>query len=402
MSIRVEPSVVAPPADAAPPAFTPPPGSPRFPLIDGLRAIAALAIVATHTAALSGFNEASPAGAWTARMDSGVAIFFVLSGFLLYRPWVGARLEGRPGPRPLTYLKRRALRILPAYWVALTILGLVVSAQVPLVFSDKWWVYYGLLQSWSSTTILGGIGVAWSLSVELAFYVLLPVLAYLSGRWLQGRHPERQVRAELWALGLSALAALSVRAVVIATNEQTVYGNTLPGMWAWFAGGMVLAVLSAAYANRPVAGRPRVVRTATELPLLWWGVAFAALTIAAWGLALPRNLLTPYTTFNLQAEHLLYGIMAFTLVAPAVFADGRRSTVSRVLSWRLVAWLGLVSYGIFLFHLPLAVQLIRVSDRFPGGFPGYLAVAAGAATLCAALSYYLVEKPFLRLKGSRR
>ena len=86
-----------------PPAFTPPPGSPRFPLIDGLRAIAALAIVPTHTAALSGFNEANPVGAWTARLDSGVAIFFVLSGFLLYRPWVGARLEGRPGPRVLTY-----------------------------------------------------------------------------------------------------------------------------------------------------------------------------------------------------------------------------------------------------------------------------------------------------------
>ncbi len=402
VSIRVEPSAVAPVAETVPPAFTPPPGSPRFPLIDGLRAIAALAIVATHTAALSGFNEANPVGAWTARMDSGVAIFFVLSGFLLYRPWVGARLEGRPGPRPLTYLKRRALRILPAYWVALTILGLVVSAQVPLVFSDKWWVYYGLLQSWSSTTILGGIGVAWSLSVELAFYVLLPVLAFLSGRWLQGRRPERQVRAELWALALSALAALVVRTAVIASRETTVYGNTLPGMWAWFAGGMALAILSAAYGQTPVAGRPRLVRSATELPLLWWGVAFTALTITAWGLALPRNLLTPYTTFNLQAEHLLYGVMAVALVTPAVFADGRRSAVARVLSWRLVGWLGLVSYGIFLFHLPLAVQLIRVSDAFPGGYLGYAAAAVGAATACAALSYYLVEKPFLRLKGRRR
>ncbi len=395
-------AVVVPDPHPDEPAVAPPPGSPRFPLVDGLRAIAALAIVATHTAALSGFNEANPVGAWTARMDSGVAIFFVLSGFLLYRPWVAARLAGRKGPHPLTYLKRRALRILPAYWVALTILGLVVSAQVPLVFSDRWWVYYGLLQSWSSTTILGGIGVAWSLSVEIAFYVLLPVLAYVSGRWLQGRHPERQVRAELWALGLSAVAAVTVRTMVLVIEPKTVYGNTLPGLWAWFAGGMVLAILSAAYGTRAVAERPRFVRTATEQPLLWWAAAFTALTITAWGLALPRNLLTPYSTFNLQAEHLLYGIMAFTLVAPAVFADGRRSTVSRVLSWRLVAWLGLVSYGIFLFHLPLSVQLIRVSDRFPGGFLGYIAVAAGAATACAALSYYLVEKPFLRLKGRGR
>ncbi len=402
MSIRVEPSAVAPVADTVPPAFTPPPGSPRFPLIDGLRAIAALAIVVTHVAALSGFNEANPVGAWTARMDSGVAIFFVLSGFLLYRPWVGARLEGRPGPRPLTYLKRRALRILPAYWVALTVMGLVFSTQVPLVFSDNWWVYYGLLQSWSLNWILGGIGVAWSLSVELAFYVLLPVLAYLSGRWLQGRHPEKQVRAELWALGLSASIAIAVRTIVLVSEPKTVYGNTLPGMWAWFAGGMALAILSAAYGRKPLAERPRLVRTATEQPLLWWGVAFTALTITAWGLALPRNLLTPYTTFNLQAEHLLYGVMAFTLVAPAVFADGRRSLVARALSWRLLAWLGLVSYGIFLYHRPLATQLIQASDHFPGGYLGYGLVVAATATVCAAFSYYLVEKPFLKLKGRRR
>lgn len=402
MSIRVEPSAVAPIADAVPPAFTPPAGSPRFPLIDGLRAIAALAIVATHVAALTAFNQSSPVGAWTARMDSGVAIFFVLSGFLLYRPWVGARLEGRPGPRPLTYLRRRALRILPAYWVALTVMGLLVSAQVPLVFSENWWVYYGLLQSWSSTTILGGIGVAWSLSVELAFYVLLPLLAWASARWLRGREPSTQVRWELWVLGGSAAVAVAGRILVRALMPDSVYGNTLPGMWAWFAGGMALAVLSAAYGSRPLGDRPRLVRSATERPLVWWTVAFIALTITAWGLALPRNLLVPYTSFNLQAEHVLYGVMAIALVAPAVFYDGRRSTVSRVLSWRLAVWLGLVSYGIFLFHLPLAVQLIKVSDRFPGGILGFSSVVLAAATACAALSYYLVEKPFLRLKGRRR
>src|SRR5438067_1774084 len=115
-------------------AVAPPPGNPRFPLLDPLRAVAALCIVVTHTAGWSGFNSAHALGAWTARLDCGVAIFFVLSGFLLYRPFVAARLDGRDGPRVLRYARRRALRILPAYWVALALLGLVLPKYTPGVY----------------------------------------------------------------------------------------------------------------------------------------------------------------------------------------------------------------------------------------------------------------------------
>src|SRR3954462_12451136 len=117
-----------------PDVVTPPPGNPRFPLLDPLRAVAALAIVVTHTAELGGFNRAHALGAWTVRLDSGVTVFFVLSAFLLYRPFVAARLDGPPGPRVLRYARRRALRILPAYWVALIVLGLFDAKHTPGVF----------------------------------------------------------------------------------------------------------------------------------------------------------------------------------------------------------------------------------------------------------------------------
>ncbi len=394
MSTRVEPHVDRHPAE---PAVAPPPGSPRFPLIDGMRAIAAISILVTHTAGLSGFNGVNVLGAWTARLDSGVAIFFVLSGFLLYRPWVAARMEGRPGPRPLVYAKRRALRILPGYWFALTVLGLVLPKQVPYVFSGDWWVYFGLLQSWQSDTILFGIGVAWSLSVEAAFYVLLPLLAWGTTRWLRGRR--HQVRLELWALGLSAVLAVAVRTWIKSQGGFSTYGNTLPGMWTWFAAGMALAVLSAAYGKLPLAERPALLRSATEHPLRWWAVAFAALTTTAWGLGLPRVFGQPYTTLNLQQEHLLYCLAAVALVAPAVFSDGRRTAVARLLDARPVAWLGLVSYGIFLYHLPLTTKLLPVSDWAPqGGFFLYTACTLALATLLAAVSYHLVERPALRFK----
>src|SRR4051812_50028621 len=83
---------------AVEPAVAPPPGNPRFAPVDGLRAVAACAVVITHTAFLSGFNGHGFAGQITARLDAGVALFFVISGFLLYRPFVAARLQGRSGP----------------------------------------------------------------------------------------------------------------------------------------------------------------------------------------------------------------------------------------------------------------------------------------------------------------
>lgn len=395
MSTRVEPRA---PVDRHPGerAVAPPARSPRFPLVDGLRAIAAVSILLTHTAGLSGFNGANPIGAWTARLDSGVAIFFVLSGFLLYRPWVAARLEGRPAPRIGRYARRRALRILPAYWFALTLLGLVLSKEVPRVFSSDWWVYYGLLQSWSSTTILGGIGVAWSLSVEVAFYVLLPVLALVAARALHRRPREQQVRIELTVLALSAAVAVAVRTYVKTTQEVSVWGNTLPGMWAWFAAGMALAVLSAAHEGRTP---PRLLRSATEHPGRWWAAAFAFLTLSAWTIGLPRALGDPYTTLNLQLEHVLYALTALALVTPAVFADGRRTAVAAVLNARPVAWLGLVSYGIFLYHLPLTTKLLPSTEWLPqGGYVVFAGSTFAAATILATVSYSCIERPALRLK----
>src|SRR3954451_6600816 len=93
--------------------------------IEGLRAAAALLVLVVHTSFASGFTLRSGAGPYTARGEVGVALFFLISGFLLYRPFVAAAFEGRPGPRLGPYLIRRALRILPLYWVALTVVYLV-------------------------------------------------------------------------------------------------------------------------------------------------------------------------------------------------------------------------------------------------------------------------------------
>mgnify|MGYP001109194967 CR=1 FL=1 len=383
-----------------PDVVKPPPGNPRFPLLDPLRAIAALFVVVTHTAQLGGFNREHVLGAWTVRLDSGVAIFFVLSAFLLYRPFVSARLDGRDAPKVRRYARRRALRILPAYWVACLVLGTLDARHTPNIFSEDWWIYFGLLQSWSKETIISGIGVAWSLSVEAAFYVFLPVYALLMARLL-GRHDrDRQARLELTFLAVSAVLAIVVRGAAHALQPEGVFGNQFPGTWMWFTGGLALAVTSAWVAQRP--DRPQVVRFFIERPLGCWAIAFGFLTLSAWAIGLERDPFARNSTLSLQLQHICYAGTAFFLVAPMVFHDGRRSLPTALLSTRTLAWLGLVSYGIFLYHQPFVFALLdtRLWPPF-AGTALYTALVIAAATAVAAASYYLIERPILRFKEPR-
>jgi peptidoglycan/LPS O-acetylase OafA/YrhL len=227
----------------------------------------------------------------------------------------------------------------------------------------------------------------------MAFYVLLPVYALVAAR-LFGRGG---ARFELGVLAGSFLLALLVRTAVQVWMPGTVFGNTLPGNWAWFATGLALAVTSAR------ADKPRYARFAAEHALACWGAAFALLTVAAWAVGLPRTLTGSYSTFALQAQHVLYIGVAICLVAPMALHDGRRSLPVSVLSSRVLAWLGLVSYGIFLYHQPLVVEFLPIMTWPPvAGYLLYLPAVAAAATALAALSYYVMERPILRFKEPHR
>ena len=367
----------------------------RFPLLDGLRAVAALSIVATHVAAAAGsFTADNPLGPLTSRLNVGVAIFFVLSAFLLYRPWASARLNGTPPPRVGRYATRRALRIVPAYWVALLVLGLLLPSHVPGVFGDDWWVLFGFLQAYSFDTIFLGLTVAWSLSTEVAFYLVLPLLAAAAAAALSRQERSRQVRIELWVLGVSAVAALALREVPVLESWRT-FPNTLLGSWPWFAAGLMLAVASAAWvdASRP---RPRALRVLAARPSACWAVALAVLLFAAYGGVLPREVFAT-TPAEARLETLLFAVVALLAVAPAALAGdaAARAPAGRLLMLPAVVWLGTISYGIFLWHRPL---VLWVADVTGSASPLVLAATALPLTLlCAAASWYAVERPALRL-----
>ena len=98
--------------------------TPRSAAIDSLRAIAALAVLGIHVGHYSRVNVDAWYGAFTSHLNVGVTLFFLISGFLLYRPWAAALLQDGAPPSLARYARRRFARIVPAYWLALTVLAL--------------------------------------------------------------------------------------------------------------------------------------------------------------------------------------------------------------------------------------------------------------------------------------
>jgi peptidoglycan/LPS O-acetylase OafA/YrhL len=364
--------------------------------MDSLRAIAALSVLVTHSGFLSGANLGAWYGDYTARLDVGVTIFFLLSGFLLYRPFVSARLGERDRPRIPDYARRRLLRILPAYWLALTVLA--IWPGLPQMWEAHDWVYYGLVQVYFPDWTLGGLLPAWSLAVEISFYAALPLLVLLMERPFMGRTREAKIRSELILVAVLFAGAILFR-VLLRTTEGAVPDSnlyfTLAGNFDWFALGMFLAIASVWVGGMGRAPAP--VRVVERLPTLSWIVAAVLFWAIATQMGIGPEFPQEYTSEEWLYEHLFYGAIAFFLLLPAVFGDSLGGLPRVILRNRVLAWLGLISYGIFLWHHPIVGEL---SERDWGDwrFLGMTLATFAIATACAAASYYLMERPLLRFK----
>jgi peptidoglycan/LPS O-acetylase OafA/YrhL len=129
----------------------------RFPLIDGVRAIAALTIFAFHVFFHLGLLNTDLLSRYLGNLNVGVPIFFVVSGFLIYRPFVAKRFAQEPSPETEPYAIRRALRIVPAYWVALVIVTLILGLEASVFTPSGIVTYFGFLQVYDIGTVVGGI-----------------------------------------------------------------------------------------------------------------------------------------------------------------------------------------------------------------------------------------------------
>ena len=366
----------------------------RFPLFDSLRAIAALAIFGTHAYFQLTHAADGPLRPYAARLEVGVYIFFAISGFLLYRPFVRARLRGSEPPRARAYAWRRMLRIGPAYWVALTVVAVWLSMRYVAEPENAPWLYlFG--QSYRPHLAIGGLGQAWSLCVEAGFYLFLPLYA-LAMRSIPARDDARRLRTEL--AGLAVLVVAGLAFTTLAVESGAVAGGlghfplhlTLACYLQVFAVGMGMAVLSVWYEEREL---PAALRPLDRFPGLAWGVAIVAFWAVSTQIGLDGDPAEDFSTGEWVGKSVLFTVVALGVVAPAVFGDQARGLVRRLLANRVLLWIGLVSYSLFLYHLAVVIQV----DRWDLPASGVFALAMSLAI--AAASYYLIERPALRLKG---
>ena len=217
----------------------------RYPHIDGLRAIAALSVVVFHIGFVAHASHAGFVNGLRSQALSGVTVFFVISGFLLYRPFVAANWNARRTD-VAEYAKRRARRILPGYWAVLVVIGFLGLPGA--VFGAHWWEYFTFLQIYDNASLFGGLAVAWTLCVEVSFYALLPIYALVLRRLLAQRAADSRLRIELAVLTGLSLVALLTKALLLPRlpTGATVAASTCRAVSRWFALGMGLAVLTVA------------------------------------------------------------------------------------------------------------------------------------------------------------
>lgn len=364
------------PAPAAPVAVPHRTARGFVPALEGMRGLAALGVLITHVAFQTGADRVPGLGRVWGRFDLAVAVFFALSGFLLWRPHAAAA-HGF-GPRPATgrYFLHRAVRILPAYWVVVT----VVLAFLPSAGGGwrVWGANLALVQVFVPLTLTDGLTQMWSLSVEVAFYLVLPLLALaLSG--LRGDAARWRIPVVFGATILS----LGWGWIPIAKPDGIHSDNWLPGYLPWFGAGMLIAEL-AMLPDGPVhrfVGRRRVMlATAT--------VAFA---LACTDLAGPAGLVRA-APWQFSVKITLGAVVAFALLAPLVLAD---RTERRWLASPVALAVGRWSYGIFIWHLLVLSTVFPVFGILPfsGEFGFVLVVTVAVSLAIASASYALVEEP---------
>jgi peptidoglycan/LPS O-acetylase OafA/YrhL len=371
----------------------------RFPLFDSLRAIAVLLVLAYHS-----LGTVVPAGAdawirpYSVQLSVGVSVFFVISGFLLYRPFVAARVHGRRWIPAQVYAWRRFLRIVPAYWVALTVIAIWLS--LPGVFSASGFVSYYLFgQIYDVDTLFGGLPQAWSLDVEVVFYMALPLFAFAM-RSLPGADRRARLRSEWLVVGGLLVAGILYNVVVLAQAQPGTYTpllRALPTFMDHFAAGMALAVASVATEG----GRPPLpFRPLDRFPGLAWLASILAFWVVSTRIGLSGAAGETVTDAQLLARRGLYVVVAVCIVLPGIFGDQTRGLVRRVLANRALLYMGLVSYGIYLYHVAVVQQLDDWDLELLARIHPYLTTvdALFFSLLLASASYYAIERPALSLK----
>jgi peptidoglycan/LPS O-acetylase OafA/YrhL len=375
--------------------------APQFPVLDALRAFGALAVLTTHVTFQAGDYTTHPIwGTVLARLDVGVAVFFVLSGFLLSRPYFARAITGLPAPTTARYLWKRFVRIYPVYAVTV-VLALTLLSDNDTADAREWVRTLLLANTYVSLSFPHGLTQMWSLAAEVAFYVLLPGIMWL----ILGRR--RAPRSGRVLLVLTALVLVSVAWHLGLADLVDQVSSGVPATWVfahltWFAVGIGFSWVHVRHQAGDRSAPVRAVATLGSMPGVCWTLAGGALLVSATPLAGPTLLFLP-TSGQSLTKHVLYALVGGLVVLSGVFAV-RDHRYARVLSAPLPRRLGHISYSTFCIHL-VVLSLVWTAtgySLFRGhGLEVWLLTLLGSLVASEVL-FRLVEEPAMRLKNARR
>jgi peptidoglycan/LPS O-acetylase OafA/YrhL len=384
----------------------------RFVGLDGLRGYLALCVILVHTLGL--FAPIVLHRTHADLLGQAIVVFFALSGFLIYLPFMYRILDARPLPSIRDYARGRIFRVYPAYIVIFLIANFALSGlflsnametMVPgsdagtgmIVDPLRLLLHLTLLQNYFPGELQTGINSSWTLTIEITFYALLPLLSLAALRiarsWTGGR---RYLAAALPGLALIVLGAVS-RVIAWALFESSgislldaewganplgVFSRSF-AIWADNFGWGMLAIVAFAAIQR--GDLVRVGRLRARMAAL---VLLAVALVAAAISVLTETRPLPFI--------VAVGAAAFFLVLVLPNRRGATSLFSRAVDWVPVRYVGLVSLSTYLWHYPVLLVVLRLDLAFPDTIPGAAANVAMIALISIALasvSYWLVERP---------
>lgn len=381
--------------------------------IEGLRGLAALSVLVHHVS----LRTAEPGSALirgSEFLTHGLTLFFVLSGFLLFRPFAASIIEGRTAPSVRRYAWNRFLRIYPAYVVILLVACVILDAayrygspQTSPVdnlgrLTDPGTLIANLflVQTYIPGTISTGIGPAWSLSAEVAFYVLLPLLAAASMLMARKIRPTLAVWVAplvLFGVGMMTTVALAIYRRGMTPDESTdsawgqnwssVISRSVLAQADLFAYGMVAAVVVCLLRQKQLS----VTKGWVKMSLMLGAGLVAFVAVAG-----------PLDALATKGVGVASAMLLLAVVLPSSQEDRQGNRLAAVLEWAPLRYLGLISYSFYLWHNPILWWLKDRGMLFGSSTLEVLLnvlLVLGVTIILSTVTYLLVERPAMRMKA---
>ena len=348
------------------------------PALDGLRAVAVLSVIAYHL----GYG-------WAGGGFLGVDVFFVLSGYLI--TGILFRTATPDGKALLAFWSRRIRRLLPALLLVLGAVAFAAVAFVPatevgrlrfdslasLFYFANWrfiWSGQSYFDLFSAPSPLRHL---WSLAIEEQFYLVWPLVTLAALRFARNA---RRVIAIVCVVGIAA-SVTTMALVYDSFDPSRAYYGTDARIHSLLVGCLLALVF---LHRRPAEAPNRNVQLLSAALAIVTVIALAATDVGWSGFY--------------RGGSLAFAVLVASLIATTELAGG--GPVNSILGWKPIRWVGLISYGLYLWHWPLIVWLTAPRVGFGGWQLDALRIAATFAA--ATVSFYLVEQPIRRGTVLRR